>query len=131
MYKPKSVLESESHKILWDFDIQTNNLIPARKADLEIVNKKKKKKKKKRKEENLPTSGFCRPGGPQNENQRKRKERQTLRPCQRTEKAMENKDNGDTNSNWCVSNNLQKLSKEGWKSWKSGDDPRPSKLQHY
>ena len=35
---------------------------------------------------NLPNSGFCRPGGPQSENQRKRKGRHVLRTCQRTKK---------------------------------------------
>ena len=30
MYKPEFVQENETHKILWDFQIQTNPLIPAR-----------------------------------------------------------------------------------------------------
>ena len=38
------------------------------------------------KNEKLSNSGFCHPGGPLSENQRKRKERQVLRPCQRTKK---------------------------------------------
>ena len=36
------------HKLLWDFDIQTDHLISARWPDLIISTKKKKKKKKKR-----------------------------------------------------------------------------------
>ena len=71
---------NETQKILRDFKIQTNRLIPARRLDLMIVKKKKKKKKK----ENLPNIGLCRPSGPQNENQRKGKERQVLGPCRRT-----------------------------------------------
>ena len=43
----KSVLENETHKILWDFEIETDHLIPARRPDLMIINKRKKKKKKK------------------------------------------------------------------------------------
>ena len=39
MYKPKSVLENETHKILWDFEIKTDNLIPARRTNLELINK--------------------------------------------------------------------------------------------
>ena len=27
MYNPKSVIENETHKLLWDFEIQTNHLI--------------------------------------------------------------------------------------------------------
>ena len=50
MLNPEFVLENETHKILWDFEKQTNHLISARQSDLVIVNKKKKKKKRKKKE---------------------------------------------------------------------------------
>ena len=50
MYNPSSVLENDTDKPLWDFDVQTDHLISARRADLIVINKKKKKKKK----ENLP-----------------------------------------------------------------------------
>ena len=81
MHKPGSFLINEKHKILWNFDMQTNHLIPARWPNLVMINKKKRK-------ENLPTSELCCPDGPQNENQSKRKERQVLGPFQRTEKTM-------------------------------------------
>ena len=38
--------------------------------------------------------------GPQSEKQRKRKKRQVLRPCQRTEKAVKHEDDGDINCHW-------------------------------
>ena len=41
MHNPASVLENGSHKLLWDFDIQTEHLISARRPDLIIINKKK------------------------------------------------------------------------------------------
>ena len=41
MHNPVWVRENETHKILWDFEIQINNVIPARQPDLVIVNKKK------------------------------------------------------------------------------------------
>ena len=41
MHKPESVLENETHKILLDFEIQTDHIIPARRSDLVIVKKKK------------------------------------------------------------------------------------------
>ena len=47
MENPESVLENKTHKILWDFAIQTDYLISARRQDLVIVNNNKKKKKKK------------------------------------------------------------------------------------
>ena len=37
-----------NNKLLWDFNIQTDHLIPARRPDLIIIKKKKKKEKKKR-----------------------------------------------------------------------------------
>ena len=30
MHKPESVLENKTHKLLWDFEIQTDHLISAR-----------------------------------------------------------------------------------------------------
>ena len=41
MHNPESVLESDTHKFLWDFDTQTDLLISARIPDFEIINKKK------------------------------------------------------------------------------------------
>ena len=57
-----------------NFEIQTDHLISARRPDLERVENTK----------NLPNSQLCRLGEPQSENQRKRKERQILVLCQRT-----------------------------------------------
>ena len=46
MDNPTSLLEKDMHKLLWDFDIQRNHLISARRPDLIIIKKKKKKKKR-------------------------------------------------------------------------------------
>ena len=56
MHKPEPILENEKHKIFWDFEIQMDNLISARRLDQLTVKKKKKKKKKKRKKERSKTS---------------------------------------------------------------------------
>ena len=45
---PASVLKNDTHKLLWDFDIQTGHRISARRPDLIIIDKKRKKKKEKR-----------------------------------------------------------------------------------
>ena len=74
MHSLKFFLENEMHKVLLDFEIQTDHLISARRPDLILVNKKKKKKKKKKKE-NLPNCGLCCPGLPQSKIERKWKER--------------------------------------------------------
>ena len=48
MHNPAPVLENGTHKLLWDFNIQTDHLIPTRRPDLIIINNNKKKKKKER-----------------------------------------------------------------------------------
>ena len=41
MHNPAHVLENDSHKLLWDFSILTDHLIPARRPDLIIIKKRK------------------------------------------------------------------------------------------
>ena len=41
IHNPAPVLENDTHKLLWDFNIHTDHLIPARRPDLLIINKKK------------------------------------------------------------------------------------------
>ena len=62
-----TVLENDTHKLLWDFDIQTDHLISARRPDLIIINKKKKKEKKKK---ICKIVRLCCPGWPRNKTER-------------------------------------------------------------
>ena len=94
----ESVLEDETHKILWNFEIQMDHLLPSRRPDLVIINMKEK-------------SGLCHPSWSQSEKQRKWREKQVLEPYRTTGKAVEHEDDGDTTCNWCTW-------KGGWKSWK-------------
>ena len=57
MHNPAAVLENDRHKLLWDFDIQTDHLISARRPYLIVISKKKK---------NLQNCQFCCPSWPQN-----------------------------------------------------------------
>ena len=41
MHNPASLLENDSHMLLWDVDMQTHHPISARRADLIIIDKKK------------------------------------------------------------------------------------------
>ena len=63
MHNPAPVLENDTHKLLWDFDIQTDPLISALRPDLIIINKKKKK--------NLQNCRLCCPSRPQNKTERR------------------------------------------------------------
>ena len=40
MHNPTPVLEDDTHKLQWDFNIQTDPLVPTRGPDL-IINKKR------------------------------------------------------------------------------------------
>ena len=42
IHNQESILENKTHKILWDFEIQTDHLISARQLDLVIINNNKK-----------------------------------------------------------------------------------------
>ena len=44
MNNPAPVLENDTRKLLWDFDIHPDHLISARRPDLIIINQKKKKR---------------------------------------------------------------------------------------
>ena len=54
MHNPAPVLENNTHKLLWDFNIHTDHLISARRPDFIIINKEKK--------ENFQNSRLCCPG---------------------------------------------------------------------
>ena len=65
LHNPASVLENETYKLLWNFDIQTNHQISARRPDLIIINNNKK-------DENLQNCGLCCPGWLQSKIERKK-----------------------------------------------------------
>ena len=44
MHNPAFVLKNDTHKLLWDFEIQTDHLISARKQDHIMIKKHKKKR---------------------------------------------------------------------------------------
>ena len=53
MHNQTSLQENDTHKLLWDFAIQTDQLISARRQDLIKINNKK---------ENLQNCRLCCPG---------------------------------------------------------------------
>ena len=46
MHNQAPDLENDTHKLLWNFDIETDHLISARRPDLIMINKKKRKSAK-------------------------------------------------------------------------------------
>ena len=63
MHNSESTLKNKMYKILWKFEIQTDQTISARRPDLVIGNNKK---------ENLPNKIFYRFSLPQGKTERKR-----------------------------------------------------------
>ena len=61
MHNPAPVQENDTHNLQWDFDIHTDHLISARRADLIIITKKKKKKKKEKKKRICKIDDFAVP----------------------------------------------------------------------
>ena len=87
------------HKIIWDFEIQTDYLILTRRPDQEIIYKMKK--------EDVPNSELWRSGGSRSENYSKRNEGHKYLDLVREQKiAMEYESDGDTNRYWCSQNDL-------------------------
>ena len=64
MNNPETVKENETPKVLWDFEIQADHLISARRPGLVIVEKKY-----------PPNSELSRSGEPQSENKINQKEK--------------------------------------------------------
>ena len=65
MHNPESITENETHKILWDFEIQMDHLISTRRTELVL----------KKERENLVDRELCHAGWSQGKSERKRKER--------------------------------------------------------
>ena len=76
----------------------------------------------------LPSCRFCHSGEPQSENKGKRKNRQIPEPCERTEKAVEDEINDDTNCNWRTWIGPKKLGRKKWSDWKSEEESSLSRL---
>ena len=87
---PRIHPKNEMHKVLWDFEIQTDHLISTRQLDLVIFKKKK---------ENLRIVDFAFLSDHRVE-LKERETRLVLRFCQRTGKLMEHESDSDTNCNW-------------------------------
>ena len=91
MQNPESARENETLKILWDFEIQTDHLIPANKKK----KKKKKWKEKKKKKKNLPNCGVLA--------DYRIKLKESEKSLLENWKKRNMKGDGDTNCNWALS----------------------------
>ena len=107
MHNSESILENETHKVLWDFEIQPDHLISTRRPDLVIVNKNKRTCRI----VNLAVSTDHRVKIKENEKKTNKKTptKQILTSCQRTKKAMEHESDRETGCNWYTWNDPKKF----------------------
>ena len=114
-HNPISVLENETHKLAWDFEIQTDHLISARRPDLVTINKRKR---------TCRIGNFVVPA----EHRVKLKESKKKEKYQDFDWELKNCD-GDTGSNWCFWHSYQRIgTRTGGLGYKktSGDHPNNS-----
>ena len=119
MHNPKSVLEKKIHKLLWDFEIQTDHLLSVRQPYLVIVNKTKKKRTCRIADFAVPVDNRVQ----LNESENKDKYQDLVRELKKT---AEHDCDGDTNCNWCSQYNPQRIGKRTWRlvnKRTSGDYP--------
>ena len=116
MYNPAPVLENDTHKLLWDFNIQTDHLIPARRPDLIIINKKKKKKRK-----FVNFVDFAVPVDHRINLKESEKKDKYLDLARELKKNVKHESNDCANCDWCVKHNNLKDYSKAWKTWKLAD----------
>ena len=97
MHNPAPVLENATHKLLWDFNIQTGHLIPTRRPDLIIINKKKKKR-------TCKVVDFAVPADHRIKLKECEKKDKYLDLDRELKKTVEHAGDNYTNCNWCVWN---------------------------
>ena len=95
MHDPAPVLENNTRKLLWDFDIHTNHLIWAWKPDLIIINKNKRSCK---------IVDFAVPADHRIKLKEYKKKDKYLNLARELKKIMEHAGDNYTNCNWCVWN---------------------------
>ena len=99
MHNPAPVLENDSHKILWDFNIQTDHRIPARRPDLIIINNNKKKKRI------CKIDDFAVPVDHRINLKEREKKDKYHDLARELKKGVEHESNDCTNCDWCVRHN--------------------------
>ena len=94
MHNPAAVLENDTHKLLWDFDIHTDHLISARRPNL-IMTKKKKR------ERICKIVDFAVPANHRIKLKECEKMDKYLELLRELKKTMEHEGDNDNNCDWC------------------------------
>ena len=93
MHNPAPVLENDTYKLPWDFDIHTYHLISARRPDLVIISKKKKRSCK--------IVDFAVPTDHRIKLKESEKKDKYLDLARELKKTVQHADDNYTNRDWC------------------------------
>ena len=100
MHNTESVVENETHKVLLDFVIQTDQLNLARQSDILIVNQKKR---------TCRIVDFTVPTVHRVTLKKKEKRKKYLHFARELTNTIEHENDGDTSCYWCTWNNPEKI----------------------
>ena len=95
MHNPSVVLENDTHKRLWDFDIQTDHQISTRRPDFII------KKKKQNRERICKIVDFTVPADHRIKLKEREKKYKYFDLARELKKTIENEGDNCTNRDWC------------------------------
>ena len=98
MHNPTSVLENETHKLFWDFDIQTDHIISVRRPDL-------------KKERTCKIADFAVPADHRVKSKESEKKDKYIDRTRELKKNVERESDVYTNYNWCFWNSHQRINK--------------------
>ena len=98
MHNPAPILENNTHKLLWDYDIHTDHLISVRRPDFIIINYNNKKKR------TCKIVVFAVPADHRIKLKECEKKDKYLDLARELKKTMEHEGDNYTNCNWCVWN---------------------------
>ena len=120
-HKPESAQKKKMHKILRDYEIQTDHLNQIQISDLVFIKKEKR---------TCHLVGFTVPAN----HRVKIKESEKIDKCLDLAKELKKKQQktmgiGDTKCSWCTWSSSQRLGKKDWKNRKSEEELRPSRPQ--
>ena len=119
--------KNEVHKILCDFEIQTDHLIPVRRPDLEVISKKKKERERER---TFRLIDFAIPADRKVIIKESENIDEYLNLARELKKSVYHAGDGDSKCSWSTGNCPQNNWEADWNSRKLEEESRPFRLEH-
>ena len=119
LYNPAPVQENDTHKLLWDFDGQTDHVISTRTPNLRIINKKKRTCK---------IVDFAVPADPRKILKESENKDKYLDLARKLKKVVEHEGDNYTNWDWCLWIIKETGELRSW--WPRGDHTNDSIIEN-